>query len=63
MHRNGQHEALAIRMEPCLEQHRRPWPGDEAGPRRMPTGCGAERNGPRLGNTGALPTALRAGVR
>ncbi len=39
------------------------WIGGNAGPRRMPTGCGAERNGPRLGNTGALPTALRTGVR
>jgi hypothetical protein len=37
--------------------------GGKAGPRRMPAGCGAERNGPRLGNTGALPTALRTGVR
>jgi len=37
--------------------------GDKAGPRRMPGGCGAERNGPRPGNTGALPTALRTGVR
>jgi hypothetical protein len=27
----------------------------------MPAGCGAERNGPRLGNTGALPTALCTG--
>jgi len=35
----------------------------KAGPRRMPVGCGAERNGPRLGNTGALPTALLTGVR
>lgn len=33
------------------------------GPRRMPIGCGAERNGPRLGNTGALPTALLTGGR
>ncbi len=37
--------------------------GGKAGPRRMPAGCGAERNGPRLGNTGALPTALFTGVR
>ncbi len=37
--------------------------GGKAGPRRMPAGCGADRNGPRLGNTGALPTAFRTGVR
>ncbi|MDI3467582.1 MAG: hypothetical protein OJF50_006403 [Nitrospira sp.] len=46
-----------------MEQHEGPWIGGEAGPRRMPEGWGAERNGPRLGNTGALPTALRTGVR
>ncbi len=50
-------------LERVRQQHRRPWPGDNAGPRRMPTGCGAERNGPRPGNTGALPTALITGVR
>ncbi len=50
-------------LERVTEQHRHPLPGDNAGPRRMPPGCGAERNGPRLGNTGALPTALRTGVR
>jgi len=49
--------------EHVTQQHRHPWSGDKAGPRRMPIGCGAERNGPRLGNTGALPTALRTGVR
>ena len=63
MHRNDHKDEKTLRMEPCLEQHGRPSPGGEAGPRRMPTGCGAERNGPRLGNTGALPTALRTGVR
>ncbi len=63
MHPNDHKDATALRMEPCLEQHRHPWPGDKAGPRRMPIGCGAERNGPRLGNTGALPTALITGVR
>ena len=50
-------------LERVTQQHRHPSPGDKAGPRRMPAGCGAERNGPRLGNTGALPTALRTGVR
>jgi len=50
-------------LERVTQQHRRPLPGDKAGPRRMPRGCGAERNGPRLGNTGALPTALSTGVR
>ena len=50
-------------LERVTQQHGRPWPGDKAGPRRMPTGWGADRNGPRLGNTGALPTALRTGVR
>ncbi len=50
-------------LERVRQQHRRPSPEDKAGPRRMPTGCGAERNGPRLGNTGALPTALLTGGR
>jgi hypothetical protein len=54
---------MTLRMELCSEQHGRPWPGGKAGPRRMPAGCGAERNGPRLGNTGALTTALLTGVR
>ena len=49
--------------ERVTQQHCHPTPGDNAGPRRMPRGCGAERNGPRLGNTGALPTALSTGVR
>jgi hypothetical protein len=44
--------------ERVTQQHRRPSPRDNAGPRRMPAGCGADRNGPRLGNTRALPTAL-----
>ena len=39
--------------ERVRQQHGRPSPGDKAGPRRMPGGSGAERNGPRLGNTGA----------
>jgi hypothetical protein len=51
------------RLELSSEQLVHPSPGGKAGPRRMPIGCGAERNGPRLGNTGALPTALRTGVR
>jgi hypothetical protein len=63
MHWNRQHEAQAFRMEFCSQQHRRPWSGGEAGPRRMPAGCGAERNGPRLGNTGALTTGFLTGVR
>jgi hypothetical protein len=50
-------------LERVRQLHRRPSPGDKAGPRRMPAGCGAERNGPRLGNTGALPTARITGVR
>ena len=50
-------------LERVTQQHGRSWAGDKAGPRRMPIGCGAERNGPRLGNTGALPTALSTGVR
>ena len=50
-------------LERVTQQHCRPSVGGKAGPRRMPIGCGAERNGPRLGNTGALPTALRTGVR
>ncbi len=50
-------------LERVTQQRRRPWPGGKAGPRRMPIGCGAERNGPRLGNTGALPTVLITGVR
>ena len=49
--------------EQVTQQHRHPSPGGKAGPRRMPEGCGAERNGPRLGNTGALPTVLITGVR
>ena len=63
MQRNGHKNAMTLQVEHCSEQHRLPWPGGEAGPRRMPAGSGAERNGPRLGNTGALPTALITGVR
>ncbi len=37
------------------EQHRRPLPGGKAGPRRMPAGCGAERNGPVLVTRGRYP--------
>ena len=49
--------------ERVTQQGRGSWQGDKAGPRRLLIGRGAERNGPRLGNTGALPTALRTGVR
>ena len=59
----AQEEVQMSELGRVTEQHRRPLPGGEAGPRRMPIGCGAERNGPRLGNTGALPTALITGVR
>ncbi|MCK6494614.1 MAG: hypothetical protein L6Q34_14415, partial [Nitrospira sp.] len=59
----AQQEVQMSGLERVTQQRRRPWSGDKAGPRRMPIGCGAERNGPRLGNTGALPTALRTGVR
>jgi hypothetical protein len=51
------------KLERVTQQHCLPSPGGKAGPRRMPAGCGADRNGPRLGNTGALPTALITGVR
>ena len=63
MRRNGQEKVMTPRLDPCSEQHVRSWIGGKAGPRRMPEGCGAERNGPRLGNTGALPTALLTGGR
>ena len=59
----AQWEAIMTESEHVAQQHRHPWSEDKAGPRRMPIGCGAERNGPRLGNTGALPTALITGVR
>ena len=54
---------MTPQLEPCSEQYVRPWIGGKAGPRRLPIGRGAERNGPRLGNTGALPTALLTGGR
>jgi hypothetical protein len=54
---------MTPRLGLCSDQHVRPWSGGKAGPRRMPLGWGAERNGPRLGNTGALPTALLTGGR
>jgi hypothetical protein len=54
---------MTPRLEPCSEQLVLPWTGGDAAPRPMPAGWGAERNRPRLGNTGALPTALRTGVR
>ena len=46
---------MTPQWEPCSEQYVRPWIGGKAGPRRLPIGRGADRNGPRLGNTGALP--------
>ena len=61
--KHAQPEGKMSEPEQVTQQHGRPRPGGKAGPRRMPAGCGAERNGPRLGNTGALPTALRTGVR
>jgi hypothetical protein len=54
---------MTPQWEPCSEQPVRSRIGGKAGPRRMPAGCGADRNGPRLGNTGALPTALLTGGR
>ncbi len=45
------------------EHQAHPFSGGHAGRRRMPIGCGAERNGPRLGNTGALTTGFLIGVR
>jgi hypothetical protein len=63
MRRNGQENAMTPQLDGCPEQHVHPRIGGKAGPRRMPIGWGAERNGPRLGNTGALTTALFTGVR
>ncbi len=63
MQPNGHMDAMTLRVELFSEQHGRLLSGDKAGPRRMPTGCGADRNGPRLGNTGALTTRFFTGVR
>ena len=54
---------MTPRLVACTEQHVRSWIGGKAGPRRMPVGWGADRNGPRLGNTGALTTGFITGVR
>jgi len=42
-------------LERVTQQHGRPSPGDNAGPRRMPAGCGAERMAPVLVTRGLSP--------